>query len=100
MAASLVLLFTIVLLGIPAAILFIPWAMITGNATPLYNVERLTVKRQGSDHRVFIDQKPLQYRLGPAKARTIKRFAKRNELIDYDLLGIAPRRFARFRFVP
>ena len=37
MAASLVLLFTILLLGIPAALVFIPWAMITGNATPLYN---------------------------------------------------------------
>ncbi len=38
MAAALLLLFTIVLLGIPAALVFIPWAMITGNATPLYNV--------------------------------------------------------------
>ena len=38
MIASLTLLFTIVILGIPAAILFIPWAVITGNATPLYNV--------------------------------------------------------------
>ena len=37
MAASFVLLFTIVLLGIPAAFVFIPWAMITGNANPLYN---------------------------------------------------------------
>ena len=36
MAAALLLLFTIVLLGIPAALVCIPWAMITGNATPLY----------------------------------------------------------------
>jgi 1-acyl-sn-glycerol-3-phosphate acyltransferase len=61
MAASLVLLFTIVLLGIPAALVFIPWAMITGNATPLYNasirIVRLAlrlawirVKTTGLDH--------------------------------------------------
>jgi uncharacterized protein (DUF2252 family) len=40
-------------------------------ATPLYNVERLTVKPKGSAHRIFVDHKPLQYRLTPAKARTI-----------------------------
>jgi 1-acyl-sn-glycerol-3-phosphate acyltransferase len=28
---------TILALGIPAALIFIPWAMVTGNATPLYN---------------------------------------------------------------
>jgi 1-acyl-sn-glycerol-3-phosphate acyltransferase len=37
MIASLVMLATILALGIPAALIFIPWAMITGNATPLYN---------------------------------------------------------------
>lgn len=37
MIAALLLLFTILVLGLPAAILLIPWAMITGNATPLYN---------------------------------------------------------------
>jgi 1-acyl-sn-glycerol-3-phosphate acyltransferase len=51
MAASLVLLFTIVLLGIPAALVCIPWAMITGNATPLYNasirIVRLGVRLAG-----------------------------------------------------
>jgi 1-acyl-sn-glycerol-3-phosphate acyltransferase len=38
MIASFLLLGTILLLGVPAAIVFIPWAMISGNATPLYNV--------------------------------------------------------------
>src|ERR1035437_4236194 len=38
MIASLVLLFTIVILGAAAAIVFIPWAMLSGDATPLYNV--------------------------------------------------------------
>ncbi|HTW62649.1 MAG TPA: hypothetical protein VMD55_12650, partial [Terracidiphilus sp.] len=37
MMASLVLLATLLALGIPAALIFIPWAMITGDATPLYN---------------------------------------------------------------
>jgi 1-acyl-sn-glycerol-3-phosphate acyltransferase len=36
MLASLALLFTITLLSIPAAILFIPWAVLTGNPNPLY----------------------------------------------------------------
>ena len=38
MIASLTLLFTVLILGIPAAPVFIPLAMITGNATPLYKV--------------------------------------------------------------
>ncbi|MGH9598221.1 MAG: lysophospholipid acyltransferase family protein, partial [Terracidiphilus sp.] len=38
MIAALTLLAAYLVLGIPAAIVFIPWAMITGNATPLYNV--------------------------------------------------------------
>ena len=44
MIASFTLLFTILILGFPAAILFIPWAMITGNATPLYNVAQKIVR--------------------------------------------------------
>jgi 1-acyl-sn-glycerol-3-phosphate acyltransferase len=36
MLASLVLLATIVILGIPAAIVCIPWAVVTGDAMPLY----------------------------------------------------------------
>lgn len=37
MFASLTLLATIVLLGAPSALICIPWAIVTGNATPLYN---------------------------------------------------------------
>lgn len=37
MIASLTVLATIVVLGAPAALLFIPWAFVTGDATPLYN---------------------------------------------------------------
>jgi 1-acyl-sn-glycerol-3-phosphate acyltransferase len=36
MIAALTLLATIVILGVPAALVFIPWAMLTGNASPLY----------------------------------------------------------------
>jgi 1-acyl-sn-glycerol-3-phosphate acyltransferase len=38
MIASLILLGTILALGIPSAIIFIPLAVITGNVNPLYNV--------------------------------------------------------------
>lgn len=44
MIASLTLLATIVILGAPATLVFIPWAMITGNATPLYNVSQAIVR--------------------------------------------------------
>jgi 1-acyl-sn-glycerol-3-phosphate acyltransferase len=44
MISSLTLLATILVLGAPAAILFIPWALITGNATPLYNASRMIVR--------------------------------------------------------
>ena len=37
MIRSITVLLTIVVLGAPAALVFIPWAVITGNATPLYN---------------------------------------------------------------
>ncbi len=38
MIAALTLLLTILILGIPAAIVFIPWTLIAGNATALYKV--------------------------------------------------------------
>jgi 1-acyl-sn-glycerol-3-phosphate acyltransferase len=44
MLASLTLLGTILLLGAPTALLFIPWAMITGNATPLYRAAQKIVR--------------------------------------------------------
>jgi 1-acyl-sn-glycerol-3-phosphate acyltransferase len=37
MIRAILLLATFIILGLPAALIFIPWAMITGNATPLYN---------------------------------------------------------------
>jgi 1-acyl-sn-glycerol-3-phosphate acyltransferase len=44
MMSSLVLLATILVLGIPSAILFIPWTMITGNVMPLYNATQTIVR--------------------------------------------------------
>jgi 1-acyl-sn-glycerol-3-phosphate acyltransferase len=44
MVASLTLLFTIVILGFPTSVVLIPWAMITGNATPLYNASQAIVR--------------------------------------------------------
>jgi 1-acyl-sn-glycerol-3-phosphate acyltransferase len=44
MIASFTILITILVLGTPAALVLIPWAMITGNATPLYNAAMFTVR--------------------------------------------------------
>ena len=44
MVAALTLLFTIVILGFPMALVLIPWAMLTGNATPLYNASLSIVR--------------------------------------------------------
>jgi 1-acyl-sn-glycerol-3-phosphate acyltransferase len=44
MIRALILLFTIILLGAPAALLFIPWAVVTGNVLPLYNASLAIVR--------------------------------------------------------
>jgi 1-acyl-sn-glycerol-3-phosphate acyltransferase len=44
MIASLTLLATILVVGGSAALILIPWAMITGNATPLYNAAIFVVR--------------------------------------------------------
>jgi 1-acyl-sn-glycerol-3-phosphate acyltransferase len=44
MISSLVLLATIIILGAPSAVIFIPWAIITGNVEPLYNVTKMIVR--------------------------------------------------------
>jgi 1-acyl-sn-glycerol-3-phosphate acyltransferase len=46
MISSLTFLATLVILGIPGALIFIPWAVLTGNATPLYKVA-LWIARTG-----------------------------------------------------
>ena len=43
MFASLTLLITIIALGAPSALIFIPWTLVTGNAAPLYNVSQWIV---------------------------------------------------------
>ena len=44
MISSLLLLLTIVVLGVPAAIIFIPFAIITGNVLPLYDAAQIIVR--------------------------------------------------------
>jgi 1-acyl-sn-glycerol-3-phosphate acyltransferase len=44
MIRALTLLLTMIVLGIPSALVCIPWAMITGNALPLYNVSQIIVR--------------------------------------------------------
>src|ERR1700691_1984079 len=44
MIRALVLLFTIIFLGAPSALLFIPWAAITGNVLPLYKAALAIVR--------------------------------------------------------
>jgi len=44
MIASLLLFVTFVVLGIPTAIIFIPWSILTGNVLPLYNATQMIVR--------------------------------------------------------
>jgi 1-acyl-sn-glycerol-3-phosphate acyltransferase len=44
MIRALVLLSTIIALGAPAALLFIPWAAVTGNVLPLYNATMIILR--------------------------------------------------------
>ena len=44
MISALLLLVTFVILGIPTAIIFIPWSIFTGNVLPLYNATQMIVR--------------------------------------------------------
>jgi 1-acyl-sn-glycerol-3-phosphate acyltransferase len=44
MISSLLLFVTFIVLGIPAAILFLPWSVLTGNVLPLYNATQMIVR--------------------------------------------------------
>lgn len=44
MISTLLLLVAFIFLGIPTAIIFIPWSMITGNVLPLYNTTQMIVR--------------------------------------------------------
>lgn len=44
MLSSLIFVTTMVILGIPSAILFIPWTWLTGNVLPLYNATQFMVR--------------------------------------------------------
>jgi 1-acyl-sn-glycerol-3-phosphate acyltransferase len=55
MISALLLLVTFVILGTPAAIIFLPWAMITGNVRPLYNVAMMIVSIGFSVARIRVE---------------------------------------------
>ena len=57
MISSLLLFSTFVILGIPAAIIFIPWAILTGNVLPLYNATQMIVRSGYFLARIRIDVK-------------------------------------------
>jgi 1-acyl-sn-glycerol-3-phosphate acyltransferase len=59
MISSLGLLFTLILLGIPAAIIFIPWTLITGNVLPLYNATQFMVRAGYWVARIRVETKGL-----------------------------------------
>jgi 1-acyl-sn-glycerol-3-phosphate acyltransferase len=44
MTSSLLLFVTFIVLGIPTAIIFIPWSILTGNVLPLYNATQMIVR--------------------------------------------------------
>lgn len=44
MISSLLLIVTFIVLGIPTAILFIPWSILTGNVLPLYHATQMIVR--------------------------------------------------------
>jgi 1-acyl-sn-glycerol-3-phosphate acyltransferase len=57
MISSLLLFSTFVILGIPTAIIFIPWSIITGNVLPLYNATQMIVRTGYFLARIRIDVK-------------------------------------------
>ena len=60
MFAALTLLVTIVVLSLPSALVFIPWAVVTGNATPLYNVSQWIVRVAFRMARIQVQVKGLE----------------------------------------
>lgn len=57
MIASLLLFITFVILGIPTAIIFIPWSILTGNVLPLYNATQMIVRAGYFLARIHIEVK-------------------------------------------
>jgi 1-acyl-sn-glycerol-3-phosphate acyltransferase len=55
MIPTLLLVGTIMILGAPAALIFIPWAVITGNATPLYDAAQTIVRIGFRLARIHVD---------------------------------------------
>ena len=69
MISSFLLLTTLVILGIPGAILFLPWSIITGNVVPLYNAAQMIVRTGYFLARIRVEVKGRE--LVPAKTACI-----------------------------
>ncbi|MGB6690450.1 MAG: lysophospholipid acyltransferase family protein [Terracidiphilus sp.] len=86
MIASLTLLATIVVLGAPMAIALIPWAMITGNANPLYYASLAIVRLGFRLARIRVEVADTE--LVPAKTACI---FMSNHLSNLDAAALLPR---------
>jgi 1-acyl-sn-glycerol-3-phosphate acyltransferase len=60
MISSLVLLATLIALGIPAAVVFIPWTLITGNVVPLYTVSNFIARTGLRMARIHVEKVGLE----------------------------------------
>ena len=69
MISSLLLIACIVILGIPAAIICLPWAILTGNVMPLYNAAQFIVRTGYALARIDVRVKGIE--LIPAKTACI-----------------------------
>ena len=69
MISSILLFVTFLVLGAPAAIIFIPWSVITGNVAPLYNVTQMIVRTGYFLARIHVEVKGGE--LVPAKTACI-----------------------------
>jgi 1-acyl-sn-glycerol-3-phosphate acyltransferase len=86
MIASLTLLATIVVLGAPTSIVLIPWAMITGNANPLYFASLAIVRLGFRLARIHVDVQGAE--LVPARTACI---FMSNHLSNLDAAALLPR---------
>ena len=69
MISSILLFVTFLVLGAPAAIIFIPWSVITGNVAPLYNVTQMIVRTGYFLARIRVEAKGVE--LVPANTACI-----------------------------
>ena len=85
MISSLLLIACIVILGIPAAIICLPWAILTGNVMPLYNAAQFIVRTGYALARIEVRVEGIE--LIPAKTACI---FMANHVSNLDLPALLP----------